>query len=199
VSRRTRDPCRQLTRHPRPGWRPQPPTTGHDPATCALGCRGRGRGRPDHGCPPGVPDGYAIAAAQRTRPCLRRRCATGPESCAAGMCSRLRTAEGAVRPRAAQPVERAQPDGRGRPLQGCAPDPQAACPPCCPWLAPPPIPRPGRRLRVCPLASRGRGCGRGDHERGHGFCVPIVTVVGPSWSVVGSGPTGFLKANKYTF
>ncbi|GHE34439.1 hypothetical protein GCM10017771_52060 [Streptomyces capitiformicae] len=45
----------------------------------------------------------------------------------------------------------------------------------------------------------GRGCGRGDHGPDHGLCVPIVTVVGGSWSVVGSGSTGFLKVSKYTF
>lgn len=35
--------------------------------------------------------------------------------------------------------------------------------------------------------------GRADHGPDHGLCVPIVTVVGGPWSVVGSGPAGFLK------
>ncbi|GDY70048.1 hypothetical protein SAV14893_094410 [Streptomyces avermitilis] len=47
--------------------------------------------------------------------------------------------------------------------------------------------------------THGRGCGWADHEPDHGFCVPIVTVVGGSWSVVGSGLAGFLKVSKYTF
>ncbi|KAF2774891.1 hypothetical protein STPH1_7078 [Streptomyces sp. OM5714] len=39
----------------------------------------------------------------------------------------------------------------------------------------------------------GRVCGRADHGSDHGLRVPIVTVVGGSWSVVGSGPAGSLK------
>ncbi len=65
-----------------------------------------------------------------------------------------------------------------------------------------PVPRPHhppggdrfRRARSPPLG-RGRAYGRADH----GLCVPIVTVVGDSWSVVWSGYAGFLKVSKYTF
>ena len=45
------------------------------------------------------------------------------------------------------------------------------------------------------LPNRGRACGRADHDPDHAPCVPIVTVVGLSWSVVRSGPAGFLKVS----
>lgn len=64
-------------------------------------------------------------------------------------------------------------------------------------------PAPARRPRAdampFPRPSRGWACGRADHDPDHGLRVPIVTVVGPSWSVVGSGPAGFLKVSKQTF
>jgi hypothetical protein len=55
-----------------------------------------------------------------------------------------------------------------------------------------------RRVRG-PVASarliHGWGHGWADHDPNHGLRVPIVTVVGGSWSVVGSGSTGFLKVS----
>lgn len=45
--------------------------------------------------------------------------------------------------------------------------------------------------------THGRGHGRADHDPDHGLRVPIVTMVGGSWSVVGSGSTGFLKVSNY--
>ncbi len=44
-------------------------------------------------------------------------------------------------------------------------------------------------------AVRGRACGRAHHDPDHGLRSPFVTVVGLSWSVVGSGPTGFLEVS----
>ncbi len=46
--------------------------------------------------------------------------------------------------------------------------------------------------------THGRGHGRPDHDPDHGRRVPIVTMVGGSWSVVRSGSTGFLKVSNYT-
>lgn len=43
--------------------------------------------------------------------------------------------------------------------------------------------------------TRGRGDGRPDHHPDHGLRAPIVTMVGRSWSVVGSGSPGFLKVS----
>jgi hypothetical protein len=128
-------------------------------------------------------------------------CATRPGSCAVGLCTRLRTADGAGQPWGCAPgtaCATAQP--RPPPGRRHAPDLSAAPRLCCPCLVPAPHspPRPlGSGLPG--VQGRGRGCGRGDHESDHGFCIPIVTVVGPSWSVVGSGPAGFLKVSKYTF
>lgn len=50
-----------------------------------------------------------------------------------------------------------------------------------------------------PGRPHGRVCGRADHDPDHGLRVPIVTVVGVSWLVVGSGPAGFLKVINHTF
>jgi hypothetical protein len=65
--------------------------------------------------------------------------------------------------------------------------------------------RRGRRAWIAPrcpalhrTAGRGRGRGRCDQGPDHGVRVPIVTLVGAWWSVVGSGSAGFLKVSNHT-
>lgn len=51
--------------------------------------------------------------------------------------------------------------------------------------------------RVCGELAAGHGwaCGGADHDPNHGLRVSIVTLVGGSWLVVGSGSTGFLEVS----
>ncbi|MBW8707365.1 hypothetical protein MBT84_47790 [Streptomyces sp. MBT84] len=63
----------------------------------------------------------------------------------------------------------------------------------------------GLRLRrsVCrmrwpvgsPPLTHSWACGGADHDPNHGLRIPIVTLVGGSWLVVGSGSTGFLEVS----
>ena len=164
-----RDPCRQLTGHPRPDGRPPAPTTRHDRATCAVSCCGRSHGRVhhDHHHPPTVTVRWC--GRLRNRGCATVTaadcadvCAMSGGPCAVGMRAALRTAGCATHREAAQSAESAQPPSHGQLLRGrlihcglvLSPGPQ--------W-APPGV------QRARPSWGRGWSHGRADHETNQGF------------------------------
>lgn len=109
--------------------------------------------------------------------------------------------------------------GRESPISSCARSDVRMCRPPSPmwqWLLRMRVRRwPRCGERVCAVArrgvgghrgehgsshgTRGRACGGADHDPDHGLRIPIVTVVGVSWSVVRSGTAGFLKVSNHTF
>lgn len=198
---RTCVPCRQLTCRPRPGGRPPGPTIGHDPATQPSVYRGRARGRAGHapsapacaGCAArlritgrAVHNGSAQPVEERAQSIAAMRLRSPPEACrssraqvrlphcagtaAVARGNRLRTGARARRPGGRAAGRPVAVTGGGLPADQDAPPPPARLP-------------------------HGRGHGRADHDPDHGLRVPIVTVVGGPWSVVRSGPAGFLKVS----
>jgi hypothetical protein len=133
-------------------------------------------------------------------------CATVPgpahSACAADCAQRTSAVDVGLRtrPSRAQPGLPRTPSWSRR-----GPDPSAASPSVPPGLAGP-VARPHRlhgdirfRRARSPSGAVVGAVVWADHDADHGLCVPIVTVVGGSWSVVGSGSAGCLKVSKYTF